>query len=696
MTLDSLTKESINKELEILDNVVLSIEQQVEQTSKRLAVEEQRAKELTQAIMHTQRDEDKALIASDEAVSHGLRDQRKTALEILIAQKKKPYFARIELEEEDLDTGKIRNIEYKLGFHANPDCRIVDWKKAPISKLYYEYKQGDEYSEEILGKERYGKISERVRVEIENSKLVSIQNANGTFSWNKQTLEWEASSGNRSSSTSNAGQIPDILSLITAEQYRAITEEAKTAILIQGVAGSGKTTVALYRLAWMLDSTNSDYKPEEITFLTLSPTLKLYIQNSLPALSITDVKINTYHEWAAKTIKFASGNSNFTMARPIDSCPASIDRVKRSVAILKTIEEYVEFRKDNLSFKNSLNDLQEILLSILKDYPNILKNDETKLLDKEVIQLALERTKRNYQESLYDFNDDALLLRIFQILTGGRVLSANNSLEHFKHIFVDEVQDLSPVELATIISSVKNVSDITLVGDTSQNIDDSQSFPGWEKLQKHWKLDPQSTKFVQLMVSFRSTEQIMNLAQYIKDSSFKINLNRDPKLPIPKQGRKPIWFKCKTEDAGIEASIKWLSKATQMFPNSLTAVLCANPIEAKNAYKMLSNSFGPLIRLGDAYSFSFEEGIIVTDIKQIKGLEFLSVLLWNPSKINIPSNTLGQNLLYVAVTRAQENLSIVTWSKPHPAMPQFARSELIRSIDLTIEETEEKIEKEDN
>lgn len=674
MTIPKHAQDALQEEQEILSNIVQSLIHQRDRAASKLVSESGKAKELTQSIMNTQREEDKALLASDEAVAHGIRDQKRDELETLNTQIKKPYFARIELLEDDERTGTQKKIEYKLGFFANSDCRIIDWRKAPISKLYYEYKEGEEYSEEILGKERNGTISLRNRVEIEKSKLVTVQNKYGTFSWNPKTATWE-SGGDVRKAKSYAGQLPEILSLITAEQFRTITEDASTAVLIQGVAGSGKTTVAIHRLAWMLHHENSSLSSNEITFLVLSPSLRAYVQNSLPAVGMHDVSVRTYHEWAGRTIKYIANNSDFKLARPIDPCPLGIERIKRSMALLKAIEIFYQKQTDK-HFRTSLTDLQTEILTILKDHQTIIDNDETHLIDKEIINQAFERTKRNNQESLFDQCDDALYVRMYQIKTG-RVVIEDSSLGKYGHIFVDEVQDFSPIELSTILGSVKNPNEVTLVGDTSQNLDENQSFPGWEKLQKYWNLTSDISKYVRLDVSHRSTLPIMRLADHIQQRSI---------VKTGRQGRVPIWFHCIDEQDGIGSIIKWLKKAVELYPNALAAVITATSNEAKFAYKMLQPTFGPIVRLGDALSFSFEEGILVTDVKQVKGLEFFSVLLWNPSNKSYPNSELGRNLLYVAVTRAEENLCLVTWDRQHSALPHFGRSKLVRSMDMTIKE----------
>ena len=181
----SLTPEEqagIENEQAIFATVTRSVSEQIVKAEDRLYSENQRARALTSAIHETRRLEDKALLASDEAVSHGLKDSKKAELEVLRKQIVNPYFARIQVEEDE-ESGDTKVIEYKLGFSANPDLRIIDWRRAPVSKLYYEYKEGDEYIEEILGRERAGKVVLRNRIEVEKGNLKTIQNRNGTYMW---------------------------------------------------------------------------------------------------------------------------------------------------------------------------------------------------------------------------------------------------------------------------------------------------------------------------------------------------------------------------------------------------------------------------------------------------------------------------------------------------------------------------------
>lgn len=674
MALTPEEKELIDTEEHTLRTVIDSLQTQRNRAFERLKAEEERARGLTAVMVATRRDEDKALLASDEAVSHGLKDQKKEETEIIGKLLPKPYFARIILDE-DTPNGGTKEIEYKLGFAANPDTRIIDWRKAPISKLYYEYKEGDDYSEEILGRERSGRVRLRNRVEVEKGTLTGVHNRLGHFVLDKG--EWRAIESKSGRTKASAGSLPEILSLITPSQFKMITEDAETAILIQGIAGSGKTTVALHRLAWLLHEDNSALENHECLIVVLSNTLKRYILNSLPSVGISGIKVQTFHEWAGDTIKFISGEATFQMLRPDSPAPHAVDRVKRSMALLKSLESYVAKQSDKI-YKAKLSDLRGDILAILSDHRTIIENDETKLLDREVITAAFERTKANFRDGIYDLSDDALLLRLYEMKVGNIVLP-DGKLGRLRHIVVDEVQDLSPLELACLVGATSDIRNMTIVGDTSQNLDSTATFPGWDKLQKHWNFKDSVSKYLSLTISHRSTLPIMKLADHIQDRST---------VTDARMGRVPIWFKTKNEQHGIESVLRWLKKAQELYPNMLTAVICRDPEEAKFAYRMLQPTFGPVARLGDQYTFSFEEGIIITDVRQVKGLEFHSVLLWNPTSRSYPRNALSQNLLYVAVTRAEENLCLVTWQRPSDLLPPLT-SRLVRGVDLTIEDEEE-------
>ena len=655
-------KQLIEEEESILHEVLESLQTQTQFRSERLAKEDVRARELTSQLVAATREEDKAMLASDEAVSHALKDQNRADLKDLNKLLKKPYFARFRVEEEDGQ--KKKELEYRLGFAANPECRIVDWRKAPISKLYYEYREGDEYCEQIQSREREGKIILRNALEIEQQELKSIRCRYGTFEKDNGTWRKGAS---QSSHAGQAGQLPHLLSLITPEQFQTITEDATTAILIQGIAGSGKTSVALHRLAWLLHEDNSDLSPEECVVLVHSKALLAYIEHTLPSMGIAGVRLCTFQDWA-KTLLTRHSPEYFDnegqLKTPDIPSSTTIRRLKSSLALLDCLEESTRSLESGFQY-------HELLLSVLSNPKKILERDNTKLLDADTIKKAWVECSSHKSAQVIDQADFALLIRCMQLR--GLLPTPLHG-----HIVVDEVQDRSPAELAALVGSVKEPRHMTLVGDTAQQLSSQASFPGWSALRKHWAFKDDLAKFVSLTVSHRSTLPIMRLAEHVQGES---------KVTHGRQGRVPLWFKCHTETRAINSIIDWLTKALERYPTAMTAVLCANPAEAKHALSLLEPTFGSGARLGDEYSFSFEEGIVVTDVRQVKGLEFTNVLLWNPTSSNYPGSSQARNMLYVAMTRAAENLCLVTWGKPSPLLPHV-HSRLIRGITEELPEDE--------
>ncbi len=723
---------SIEEERVELEGVFESLNKQLERGESRFKTEEQRARTLTAEIVGTRRNEEKVALASDEALSHKMRDLKLDELVDIDKLLDNPYFARVVVEEEI--NGKLRQISYKLGLRSNTECRIIDWRRAPIAKLYYEYREGDEYFEEIQGKDREGTILTRNKVRIKDGRLEEVTNKLGTFAF----VEGEWIKSQAGGSRGNAGRMPDVLSLITPEQFKSITEDAENAVLIQGIAGSGKTTVALHRLAWLMHEDNTDYGPSDVAVILRSPVLRKYIEASLETLEISGVPVLTWKQWREKVLGAVVGIKPQDIPRPQQKTPFSVRRVKYSTGVLKALEQHVKgqslwvlrhfnqtFRLNELpelvktmideqeileepvlvflrklkalikdasrnpggypaAFSDALEEIERItpalqkyqhdLVEILKNQDCILENDETTLLDKKVISDARNWATQCLENKQFDFTDDPLIIRLHQ-LKSGKFLNHKGSDARYKHIVIDELQDFGAVELAPLVSSAEKRENLTLSGDSAQDIREDSNFTGWQRLQKIWGLDASNARYVELKVSHRSTVEIMRFADNVLGKNRNIE---------GRNGKPPLWHKCLSEDSGVSKILNWLELAVEKFPDAITAVLCANREDARFAHSLLEPTFGPILRYGDRNDFTFEEGIVVTEIGTVKGLEFKSVLLWNPSSNSFPNNSRAKSMLYVGATRAEDNLCIVSWDKPSRLLPGI-NSKLVRGIEEEVE-----------
>ena len=241
-----------------------------------------------------------------------------------------PYFAHIVLSENN----RVRNllIGNQNCFSTHLPCPIVDWKNAPISKIFYRYREGDEYVEDIGEKELEGELIKRRMLLIENGNLMRINwpggiledlssDQGGSNNWrlvSQKTPRLESGHGKTleeikvtGKSSLNAGGKTDlsfsgyrvdkhlrqITALVDPQQFEIITHSDYGIILIQGGAGSGKTTVALHRLAYLMTKKPQYFKPKTVLPIVFGHALANYMSRVLPALGVKGVVPQIYHKW---------------------------------------------------------------------------------------------------------------------------------------------------------------------------------------------------------------------------------------------------------------------------------------------------------------------------------------------------------------------------------------------------------------
>jgi DNA helicase IV len=540
--------------------------------------------------------------------------------------------------------------------------------------LYYEYKEGDEYFEIIQGNEREGTILSRIGVDIKSGKLLRISTSLATYE--KKQGVWEASSGARAGSS--AGTLQDIADLITPEQFGAITENSKTAVLIQGIAGSGKTTVAFHRLSWLLKHDEAEIFSDACLVLVRSKALAQYCSQILPTMGIDEVPVFTFDTWLLENAKkLCPAVLEQGRFRPCSSpTPSSLIRMKGSADFLQALENAANATPSRAKTASELlSEFYPLLDKIFSQAGAAEKNIRSGFGDKDLAALGKMRNEENAEFQVLDPMDRCLFLRLIQIRFGGLPLPSGG-IGKLDHIVVDEVQDFSSLELAVIVDSVKETSQLTLVGDAAQEIHGTSEFPGWDELRRRWKLGSEYSQYFSLTVSHRSTLPIMRLADAVQGRNT---------VTDGKAGRTPLWMHAKNETFALRSAIAWLKQATERYPSALTAAICKDQESAKYLHGLLAPSFGALVRLGDDRDFQFDAGLVVTTIQHAKGLEFANVLLWDVSEKNYPYDKIGQNMLYVGITRACENVCLMTWKTSSPCLPPRT-SGVVRFVGVGVEE----------
>jgi len=615
------------------------------------------ARQLTAELVGSKSIEDKVQLASDEAVAHGLSKLRRELTESYDSIAKQPYFARVVTDEDG------KEVEFCLGTSSFPKHRIVDWRKAPISQLYYNYKQGEEFDEVIQGKERYGTIKIRRGYKGVEDDLKVIEIPEGISRKVAGKWKFEASDQLLSRSSGHDGHLPPILSLITSEQFDLISHSSDKPVIIQGIAGSGKTTVALHRLAWLLHEDNSDAVPERCMVVVFNRSLKSYIENTLPELDVQGVAIRTFDQWLGKLTKEYGGGW------PYDEFKKSreSEQFKSSPICLNEINQYVSEYPDPVkgSYVTDLFRFYEYLGNKKIFWPR---------WDEVSGQLA-DQAKSHRR----DRQDDSVILNLVYAREGHYPCKTSGKLNVCDHIVIDEAQDFGVVDIRALLNALNVDKTVTIVGDLAQKIVMNRHFGSWRELLEEAGFS--DTTPIELNVSHRTTAEIMSVAAHLRNDVALQN----PTFQTVRRGPEPTMIQVDTYETEPHMIGKWIEERIAENQHSLSAVICRWPKQAQHLTTILQKIGYPFVKWGHRDSFDFSPGVTVTNVHQVKGLEFRNVLIVNPTEAQYSSeNDEGRNLLYVAVTRAEVHLDFITRDKPTSLLPKL----LTKHIGLAdVEET---------
>ena len=647
--------ERISEEEESLTKTLSSLEKSLIDENQKLFHHSKEARDLTSQLVNTQRDTDKQLLANDEAIAHKLSQRAKESSSSIEKLINSPYFGRIVIEEET--PRGIKTSEYKIGKYTNLEANILDWKTSPLARIFYEYEEGEEFLEEIRDRERSGLLKKRTKVKIENSTLLQFSCGLGNFE--KKDSTW-IQGGRVKGSKTGQFTLPDILSLITAEQFRLITENADKPVILHGVAGSGKTSVALHRLAWQLEQDLSA-KP-----LVLAPTKLLcsYVENSLNSLEVKkEIPILTIKKWIDN---MAIDEGLWDHYKKIGILPPPhIARLKSSPAFVRTL---VEIQKEK---SGTYTDL---ILQTLYEENLLLENDKTKLTSKETIREARAFFQKNLQEKALDEIDTEIILLL-------KKLKKRASGEfQYTHIFLDEFQDVSALELAIVGLIIKDVSQLTITGDSEQQTTESIVYT--EAVQSLFAgigSYTQNTSIYPLSISHRSTLDIMKFADALLGKTRTVE---------GRSGKPPLVIQCLTKSQGLKELTAWIKRVSDKFSGETILILTKNLEESKQLYSLLHPELKEGISLLLDAPRNTDGMVLVSSIQDCKGLEFPHVMIWDVSSQNYPDKNWARRRLYLAATRAEEHLALIYWGPSSPLLPPRS-SKLYRLFDARPEDEEE-------
>ena len=701
MLLTEEDKQFIAEEERLLESTLQSLCQQLPQVQAAKISANAAARELTRQVVNEWNHEERQPLVSDEAVAHHILDIRKNSDKALYELIQEPYFGRVCTKEEDGS-----EVSFLIGKKSNIEAGIVDWRNGPIAGLYFNYKQEEEFYEVINERERAGYIQLRRSYQIENGQLVQIDAPEGMFrrneaGWEKLDVEDEIVAHRSRGMGSKEKRLPNILSLITKDQFELITSNPERPVIIQGSAGSGKTTVALHRLAWLLHEENSFAQAKNTRVVVMNKSLQIYVCATLPSMGIEGVETSTFNGWALSIIRKAVRGRPFFKFLNV---PSFVEEIKFSEEILKALEGWVEkqnraldaqvkeiFKKWPGLLKSWTKTNNTAVLPRLKDFAHDVKESSLPKYDKDQCLAFLNRksfdmedyvqdvynllhdsghlkgylppnpkldshldylkrlTEKNRAKNNLDYFDMSLVLRLIQLKNGG-LPDGTGGVTSLDHLVIDEAQDFGPVEFAIMMSAVSDKRQITIVGDVAQKILSARKFIGWNKVVENLGMEEDS--IIRLEVSFRCTAPIMTLAHKVAG---------DPKKVEGRAGPDPEWHNAEDRESLLEKLVDWTHSLVKADPYKLIALICRYPKQAMELKEELKEYLPGEVRLGHRDQFSFEPGIMVPNIHQVKGLEFDSVALIEPDEENYPiRREESRNMIYVGITRTQDDLLLTT------------------------------------
>jgi len=280
----------------------------------------------------------------------------------MVGARPKPYFGRVDFicddTPEEVSTYYFGKYMIPGKSHLLPEQKIpyvLNWQ-APVSSLYYQ--PAENGWKKIDGTKIHAKVTLIRTFDIEDSQFRGYDDEYTSSTSGQVQAPISNATITRQLSKPKEGSLKDIIATIQPEQYGIIAASPDKVMIVQGVAGSGKTEIGLHRIAYLLsphNELNLKISPENVVFFGPSKMFFYYISNVLPGLQIHRIKQTTVHDWLLQLkpkktqfnlkdkllVKYLKADKNnndtFTSAR-----------LKGSLKIARVLEKYVEYKRKNL------------------------------------------------------------------------------------------------------------------------------------------------------------------------------------------------------------------------------------------------------------------------------------------------------------------------------------------------------------
>ncbi len=588
---------------------------------------------------------------------------------------KSPYFGRIDFVQ-NVDSQRI---PLYIGIHSffDPTLNanlIHDWR-APVASMFYDYELG-EASFEAPNGETKGEILLKRQYRIRQGEMEFMLES--SLNIHDDILQQELSQ------TSDE-KMKNIVATIQRDQNAIIRNDKSRVLIIQGVAGSGKTSIALHRIAFLLYKFKQTISSKDILIISPNSVFADYISNVLPELGEEQVRETGMEELASELLedKYKFQTFSEQVAQLLEKQDKKlIERIehKSSVYFINKLDEYLLYIEKEYFQPTEIMVRRFIVpawfvkerfeayhrLPLMKRFPEIVKDvvdnisiyykydvnsTERNEIRKAVNNMFVTKNLRKLYKDFYQWLGRPDLFKlakgsvleyadVFPMIYFKMQLEGLKPYRNVKHLLVDEMQDYTPIQYRVINKLFP--CNKTILGDSNQSVNPHSSSSA-EEIQKVFS----SADSMILRKSYRSTYEIIQFAQKI---------HRNPELiAIKRHGEHPVIKGLQNEEEEVQAVHDLIMKYTKSSNNSL-GIVCKTYTQAKYLYDQIQDS-PEQINLLTSESVSFVNGIIITNAHMAKGLEFDHVIVPFCSSNNYKTN-IDKYMLYIACTRAMHKLHL--------------------------------------
>lgn len=586
-----------------------------------------------------------------------------------------PFFGRVDFRydgEEESETFYIGigNFAPRAGMRP----LIYDWR-APVSGLFYDYDRGPA-AYDAPGGRMEGEITSKWQYKIKNGHM--IYGFESDTKIDDEILKQELGSG-------GDVQLKNIVRTIQKEQNAIIRNTEDRILAIQGAAGSGKTSVALHRIAYLLYHDRENLKAANILILSPNNAFSDYISHILPELGEEHIQEMSFDLFAYKELKEVANDCEDRYdylekkMKFQDSEWEIRFKEKQSASFIGQMEGFLAMLEEDLvnirsfTFKGFDKTEEEIihlfyfkfqtvpLLARMDAVMEYLIDEYETLRGKNISEEDMEALRETFQKmyvttDLYEIY--GWLLKdcgypelsnaeyerrkleyedVFPMLYLKYRLKGSRKHKNIKHLVIDEMQDYSYLQYS-ILSMLFHCR-MTILGDRAQTMDSE-----CQDVTKFLpKIFGRKIRKIVMNKSYRNTLEIAEYAERIRGGEGLELFQR--------HGKEVEEFHGLSMEEMLENIEKQVKSANAQYETA--AVITMNESDAYDIYRLLKNCQLPVSYM-DRDTSVFKKGMTVTTFYLAKGLEFDQVF----AVLGRETNPLYKQAKYISATRALHELYV--------------------------------------